>query len=161
MSYGKEIYGMLSGGACATEECVWSVFEKALSHTKTTGQSLESIVYEILESIESESRDEEDLIRYVEILTATLLQHAQDEISCSHQKYMLAHRTHEENIAREYALIDEMFDTLADYAKESRNKRLLKECTSKKKAHLESMHRLCVEIGYNHNDIVDTKDSDG
>ena len=148
MSYKEEIMIMLE--ANTLHNSVEQVFEKALSHAKQTGQSLESIVYEIFEGVESCKKDEEALMKSVDIITQLLLQHAQDEMAYSYKKYLMASEAHEENIAKHYAFVYELFDTLKYYAKEHQYTKSLNTYKEKKSAHIKHMDKISAKVGYNH-----------
>ena len=150
MSYKEEFNLMLEKEAFTIEEVIVIVFEKALSHAEKTGQSLESIVYELLEGIESHTGSNEFLIESIDLFTQVFLQNTRDTISHSYRKYKMAQKAHEENIHKQYALAQEILDTLSDYAKENQHPELLPRCDSKMMTLTEEMNELCKEVCYNH-----------
>ena len=150
MSYKEEIIIRLAREEDVLKKSVADIFEKALSHTKQTGQSLESIVYEILEGIEESKKGEELLIQSTDNLAHILLENTKDEMTFSYNKYMKAEAVHSENIAKQYALADELMETVVHYAKEHNHKKLLKRCREKKSLFLENIDEIIEKVGYNH-----------
>ena len=150
MSYKEEIMIMLDKEVYTAQESVLIVFKKALLDARRTGQSLESIVYEILEGIESHTKSDELLIQSIDLFIQVFLQNTKDTILHSYRNYKMTQRVHKDNIDKQYAFADEIFDTLSHYAKDNQHPELLCRCNSKKMTLVEKMHQLCKEVRYNH-----------
>ena len=150
MSYKEEVIILLKKGEYTLQKGVVEIFEKALSHAKQTGQSLESIVYEILEGVEESKKGEESLIQSTDNLVHVLLENAKDEMIFSYEKYMKAEAAHIENIDKQYALADEFIETVADYAKEHSHQKFLQRCQEKKSLLMRHIDEISEKVGYNH-----------
>jgi len=150
MSYKEEIIVLLTKGEHTLQKDVVDIFEKALSHTKQTGQSLESIVYEILEGIEEGKKSEESLIESTDSIAHILLQHAEDEMDYSYKKYLMAEKAYQENIARQYAFVHELLETVTHYASDHDHKQLLKRCSDQRSSLMQHMNEIREKISYNH-----------
>jgi hypothetical protein len=128
MIYKEEI---LNFGSADFEVQVAYIFKKALKDIKITGQSLESVIYEILEAIEESQKEEDDLIKSLKIIKEILLEESKSSINSSYKKFITAKRVCKESINKEYALIEEFVDVIQDYAKVNRHKKLLLEFSKK------------------------------
>ncbi|HHD77974.1 MAG TPA: hypothetical protein ENK97_04280 [Campylobacteraceae bacterium] len=127
MRYKEEVkakIASISDGEEAYEEqvrrIVTEIYSRALDEAKVTGESVESVTYEILEGIQEAllERHEEILRRVSEEMVDIIHAHANDCIELQHKKAKAAQEAFEETIAREKAHLHESLEAFRAFAKE-------------------------------------------
>ena len=127
MSYKDEIkykIGTITDGEAVYEarvsEIVREVYARAIEEAKTSGISIESVTYEILEGIQEAllERHEEILHRASEEMMEIIHNQANSCISLKHQQARQAQQALEETIEREKAHLNESLDAFKSFAKE-------------------------------------------
>ncbi len=146
MSYKEEIHALLEQiGAEAEKEmgketekiekALSVIYTRALEEAQKTGQSIESITYEILEGLEERlgSRfDKEEMAQLLHAISQKITQiihtFAQDRISHSERNLQIAMERHTETVEREKAHLLESMEAFkafaADHAYETWKKKL-------------------------------------
>ena len=127
MSYKEEVktkIGAIKDGEEAYEarvsEIVREVYARALEEAKITGESVESVTYEILEGIQEAllDRHEEILRKVSEKMIEIIHDQANDCITVKHQKARQAQQALEETIEREKAHLNESLEAFRAFARE-------------------------------------------
>ena len=132
------------------EEC----YRKALYEAKKTGQSVESMTYEILEGVEEGSLlkpeyAEEVLENILDIISATLEESAQESIYRKKRKLYWAKMQLSETIETEQSYVTEAIEACRAYAKE-KSLRTLEEQVHQYESKLSShIYILADKIKYN------------
>jgi len=128
MSYKSEIkhkiemaLGSESQGDVKTIAIIENMYEKALEESKKTGQSIESITYEILEGLEegyaSEPEKVEHVLQNATAIIAEVIHHsAKAKIEKQHKQVTLAHAALLESIEAEKAHLGESLEAFGHYA---------------------------------------------
>ena len=132
------------------EEC----YRKALYEAKRTGQSIESMTYEILEGVGESALlkpeyAEEGLKNIVDIISATLKESAQERIYAKKRKLYWAKKQLSEAIEAEQSYMTEAIEACREYAKE-KSLRTLEEQVHQYESKLSSdIYILADKIKYN------------
>ncbi len=131
MSYKDEIKRMLTTIANKNEheeslenitKVIETIYTKALLESKKTGQSVESITYEILEGVEEgldaihKIKIEQVLQNASDIITDVIHKCAQENISHKHQNLQIAAKKLEETIEAEKSHLLESMEAFKAYA---------------------------------------------
>ncbi len=142
MSYKEEIMSMIEQikkgeerGIEKITQAVAKVYQKALEEAQKTGQSIESITYEILEGLEEQlgSRfDKEKMAQLLHAISQKMTQiihtFAQNRICHSEKNLQIAKERHAETVERERAHLHESMEAFkafaADHAYETWKKKL-------------------------------------
>ncbi len=103
-------------------------YAKALEEAKSTGHSIESITYEVLEGVEDGLKDKKDIIEdglsySVDIIIDLLHHSALSDIQKHQKRVEYAKNALEEKISSEKANLIDTLETFKDYAKDNSHKR--------------------------------------
>ncbi len=136
MSYHEEIRREIGtswreheGDEAEIVTAVEHVFSRALEEARVTGQSIESIVYEILEGVDEalgvrQEHKERILSAAVERMAKTMQQDAGRAVERSAEALRLARMRFDESIEREKAHLKEMLGAFLGFAQEKAYKRV-------------------------------------
>ena len=128
MSYKNEVkhkiemaLGTESQNDVKTMAVIENMYEKALEESKKTGQSIESITYEILEGVEegyaSKPQKIEHILQNATTIIAQVIHHsAQAKIQKQHKRVSLAHAVLLDTIEAEKAHLGESLEAFEHYA---------------------------------------------
>jgi len=148
MFYKEAMIQALSEAKSPFEATVQTLVEEALSHTRHTGQSLESIIYELLEGIDaSHEHDAKMLVNGSDVILAALFAWMRGEMERSYRRYIMACHAHRETIDKHAAYLDEVLRTLVHYAEENRHPTLLAHEKSLKKSYAKRWGEIVEKFG--------------
>lgn len=138
----------------ATEEAVLELFGKALEDSKKAGVSLESVVYEMLEGIESALRDSDNfresyLKRASEQIVEIIHKDALQRLACEEHKMHSAQHRFNEVLASEESIIRDSMESLRHYASERGHGRFFAELEGLEMNTASMISKMAERFGYN------------
>ena len=138
----------------ATEEAVSELFGKALEDSKKAGINLESVVYEMLEGIESALRDsgnfrESYLKRASEQIVEIIHKDALKRLACEEHRMHTAQHRFNEVLASEESSIRDSVESLRHYASERGHSRLFARLKGLEMNAASRLSKMAERFGYN------------